>query len=76
LPFSLTYIALFDIGTKKQPKGYWKDPENRKQFLVSLAEGMGADPADPATWRHVTVEMVHAKKVCIVLTFFPNQPPC
>ena len=61
--------------TNKQPKGYWKDPENRKQFLVSLAEGMGADPADPATWRHVTVEMVHAKKVPSLSPPPPTKPP-
>jgi len=35
----------------ERPRGYWKDAENRKQFLLSFAHKMGFDPRMVANWK-------------------------
>jgi len=49
-------------GTMK-PRGFWNDPENRKQYFEDFARAAGFDPHKLDNWRHVIPAQLHAVKV-------------
>jgi hypothetical protein len=51
-------------------RGFWKDRENRRQFLIDLAKSKGLDPFDPQTWTTITHNDVRASKVTESLPIF------
>jgi Cft2 family RNA processing exonuclease len=51
--------------TKYKRKGFWKDRENRRQFLIDLAKSKGLDPFNPKTWTIITTYDIIAAKVSV-----------
>jgi hypothetical protein len=56
----LTNKCVFE---ENRNKGYWKDRENRRQFLIDLATSKGLDPFKSTTWTSTTWKDVIAAKV-------------
>jgi hypothetical protein len=48
---------------RRHGKGFWKQRENRRQFLIDLATSKGLDPFDPATWDIITPKDLLRAKV-------------
>jgi len=58
---------------EKRPRGYWKDPEHRKQFFLELANEKGINPNQPGAWEALTVAHVLAKKVSLLYLFSSSE---
>jgi len=48
----------------KRDRGFWKKPENRRQFLIDLANSKGLDPFKADTWDVITRNDIIKAKVC------------
>jgi hypothetical protein len=59
--------VLINDLTERHAKGFWKDRENRRQFLIDLAQSKGLDPFHPNTWTCITQKEIIAAKVCTML---------
>jgi hypothetical protein len=44
--------------------GYWKQRENRRQFLIQLAISKGLDPFVARTWYKISRKDIQDAKVC------------
>jgi len=67
------YADEFSLSKKKRkkvPKGYWKDPKNRRKFFLDFAVKSEFDPTITEYWNDVTV----AEIVDVQVTL-PSSPP-
>ena len=46
-----------------KPKGYWREREHQRQYLIEFAESMGFDPLVPENWKNITKTMICSRKV-------------
>jgi len=57
------------MGTSYKPKGYWKDPDNRRKFFLDFARDMEFDPYQARNWLHITKSQIAARKVLNIYWF-------
>jgi hypothetical protein len=67
--FAFSYNCPQLIASKdRSPPGYWKQRENRRQFLIDLASSKGLDPFCVNTWYYfITTKDIIANKVQIAI---------
>jgi len=55
-----------------KPKGYWREREHQRQYLIEFAESMGFDPLVPENWKNITKTMICSRKVRAIFSFFQS----